>query len=132
MAEVSAPVSTSDGDLVLDLFNPSENSLNGQLSETALKARLEDTVTLSFILRRCNYLTPATYNDTYHALVLYTQRMEPHLSGEQLQSTITNAVENGSASYALIYSRLRCDVPQLGTANAQLAQWRNAIINPPK
>lgn len=128
-ATAAAPTTTSDGDLVLDLFNPSEASLNSQLNESALKARLEDTVTLSFILRRCNDLTPQDYDDTYRALALYTQRMNPGMAAAKLQSTLTNAVEAGSASYGLIYSRLSCDLPQLATAKAQLAAWREEMLN---
>lgn len=124
------PILTSDGDLVLDLFNPSEASLNGQLNETALKARLEDAITVSFLLRRCEYLTQQTYNDTYRALTLYAQRTSPGISDAQLQILIANAIEAGSASYRLMYSRLSCDLPQLAAAHAQLAHWRASMLNP--
>jgi len=119
-------------DPVLQLFNPSQASLDEQLSDASLKSRLEEAMTTSFILKRCGLVSDEAYNQTYQALMLYAQRMQPGLSTQQLQENFAGIVASSSASYGLIYARLSCDTPQLSTAAAQLAQWRHHILNPPQ
>lgn len=119
---------TTDGDPVLDLFNPSEATLNGQLSETSLKNRLEELVVLTFVLRRCMYLSEQEYAETFQAVGLYAHRMQPDHS----RTIVDAAIASASASYGLLYARSSCDDAQLPATAAQLAQWRAAILNPPQ
>lgn len=125
---IPAPITQSD--VVLDLFNPSETSLSEQLSESALKRRLEEAITTSFILKRCGRLNDSEYNDTYRALMTYAQEMQPTLNTKQVLDNFNAVIASASASYGLIYARLSCDTPQLADATAQLAAWRQNILNP--
>ena len=125
------PAAVTEGDVVLDLFNPSDASLSEQLSESTLKRRLEEAMTTSFILKRCGRLNDSDYNDTYRALMTYAQKMQPTLNTQQLLENFNAVIASASASYGLIYARLSCDTPQLTAATDQLAAWREAILNPP-
>lgn len=117
-----SPEPTTAGDPVLDLFNPSQATLNEQLNDAALKNRLEDLVVLAFVLRRCNYVSQEEYNDSFAAYARYAASSPGALEA---------AIASASASYSLLYARSECDAAQLPANAAQLAQWRNAILNPP-
>lgn len=116
-----SPEPTNSDDPVLDLFNPSQAALNEQLNDAALKNRLEDLVVLAFVLRRCNYLSPAEYNDSFTAYDRYAASSPGALDA---------AIASASASYSLLYAGSECNAAQLPASAAQLAQWRNAVLNP--
>lgn len=126
------PAPLAESDPVLELFNPSQASLSEQLSEAALKSRLEEAMTTSFILKRCGMVNDSEYSNTYQALMLYARRMQPTLSDQEIQDGFRATVASASASYGLIYARVSCDTPPLQTAAAQLAQWREAILKQPQ
>lgn len=130
-APQQAKVSAVEADPVLELFNPSDASLSEQVSETTLKSRMEEAMTTSFILKRCGLVNDTEYSETYQALMLYAQRMQPSLTPVQLQENFSATVASASASYGLIYARMRCDTPELQRAAQQIAGWRRAILNPP-
>lgn len=126
-----ARASAVEADPVLELFNPSDASLSEQVSETTLKSRMEEAMTTSFILKRCGLVNDTEYSETYQALMLYAQRMQPSLTPVQLQESFSATVASASASYGLIYARMRCDTPELQLAAQQIAGWRREILNPP-
>ena len=74
--------------MVLDLFNPTQDSLTAQINASALKSRIEDGLTLNFLLRRCALLTTDEYGDTYRALETYAARMQPQLSAAQVETLL--------------------------------------------
>ena len=121
----------ASADPVLELFNPTESEWQGQRDETAFKSQLENIVTTAFILRRCNYLTSETYNETYQAMAIYIQRSSPAKDGTSADMRIRAAVEAATPGYQLLYARLTCDSPQLATTATQLAQWRMALLSSP-
>lgn len=131
-APQQAQSSAVETDPVLELFNPSEASLSEQVSESMLKNRMEEAMTTSFILKRCGLVSDAEYSETYQALMLYAQRMQPGLSPAQLQENFSATVASASASYGLIYARMNCNTPELQLAAQQIAGWRHAILNPPQ
>lgn len=131
VSTASVPAPAPQTDIVLDLFNPSDSALSDQLSESALKSRLEEVMTTAFILKRCGRLNDSDYNDTYRALMTYAQKMQPTLTTQQVQDNFNAIIASASASYGLIYARLSCKTPELATSAAQLAQWRETILNPP-
>jgi len=126
-APVMAPTQQAlqQSDLILDLFNPSEATLNNQRTQSELVRQIEEAMTVSFVLRRCDMLSDEQYYDTYRALFLYIQRT--HLS-DDANAELKRITASASASYSLIYSRTSCDLPQLKTSVAQLKQWRESML----
>lgn len=117
-----APAAMAENDPVLELFNPSQAALDQQLSEASLKNRLEDLVVLTFVLRRCQFLSAAEYSESFQAYARYAQSSPGALEA---------AIASATASYGLLYARSECNAPSLSANAAQLAQWRRQILNPP-
>lgn len=123
------PPPLTDADVILDLFNPSAETADAQRTQSRVTQQLEEALTVSFVLRKCERITQQEYSDTYRALIFYAQRMNmaPTLAeSEALMQNIGNA---SSASYALIYSRTPCDAPELAHVTRQLAQWRAQLLS---
>lgn len=120
----------SSPQLILDLFHPSESALQTQHSESQFKRQLEETITLMFVLRRCNYLDDSTYRDTYHALYRFAQNYR-FSNGTRLSAdAFGGIVASARDSYRLLYATLSCDTPNLAAIATQLDQWRGSIENP--
>ena len=124
-----APAPTpAQSDLILDLFNPSEQALDAQLNSSGLKRQIEEAITINFILRKCDLISQREYRETYQALILYAERSGLAASQAAAAQEIDNINRSASASYSLIYARTRCNQAQLSTARDQLASWRNALL----
>ena len=115
---------------VLELFNPSDQSLTHQLNKTNLSQQIEQALTISFILTKCGTLSSTEYRDTFRALILYAQQM--HLADDEVmaEKLVRHISESSGASYSLIYSRLSCSSPQLPALADQLRNWTKGIMTP--
>lgn len=122
-----APQAAAPADPVLELFNPSTATLSDQLNASALKNRLEELAILAFVLRRCEIISATEYNDTFQAMGIFVQRMQP-AQPELWDRTIATAIESASATYGLLYARNECKPMQLRASAMQLAQWRAALL----
>lgn len=118
----------TESDLVLDLFNPTDEENLAQRSRTELSQQVEQAITMNFTLRQCKLITQQEYGDNYRAMLIYILRSRLALTAQDAKTELDRITEASSASYALIYSRTPCDTPQLVTAASQLADWRNALI----
>lgn len=128
-APIERPLSPEQTDMILDLFDPSQGLLDQQKSEAALAAKIEQALTVSFVLRRCDYLSQSEYADTHHAIHAYAQRMKLGPTPEQTRNRLAAITEAANASYTLIYGRTDCNHPSLPPIAEQLEDWREAILD---
>jgi hypothetical protein len=123
-----AAMPITESDLILDLFNPSDTALATQQAQSTLVRQIEEAITANFLLRRCNLIDETAYRDTSRALALYIQRTGLAADAPHAQAELERIIASASASYSLIYSRSRCDAPQLPATAAKLEGWRRAML----
>jgi hypothetical protein len=113
---------------VLELFNPSDKALTHQLNETAITQQIEQLMATSFVLANCKLITSDDYKRTYQAAIVYAQ--QNNLAPDQKSATnkVLAITKSAGASYALIYSRTKCDDAKLATITEQLKTWQNAYL----
>ena len=125
--EPSAPQPTPapEPDLVLELFEPTPESLNAQQSASRLRNQLEQALVATFLLTRCNYLSQQEYSDTYNSFIRYA--VESGLSPDyhSAATELRRIASSAGASYSLVYSRLSCDDASLPPAAASVRAWRD-------
>lgn len=123
----SIPQPNSREDLILELFNPSDASLQGQQQEATLVRNIEEAMIASFILRKCGSLSESEYTDTYRALLAYITAT--HLATDPA-AELQRISASASASYSLLYAATACDSPALAQAAQSLASWRKSMLAP--
>ena len=129
-ATPSATAKNRNDQIVLELFNPSDQSLTHQLNKTNLSQQIEQALTISFMLTKCGKLSQDEYRDAFRALSLYAQTTHLATDGKDAETLVRHIAESSGASYSLIYSRLSCNSPQLPILAAQLRSWTEAVITP--
>lgn len=122
------PLSSEQTDMILDLFNPSEGLADHQKNSAALAERLEQSLTIAYMLRGCDHLSESEYTDTYRAIVAYATRMNLAPTPEAIQERLRSITESANASYALIYSRTDCSDPKLDALTDQIEAWSQAML----
>jgi hypothetical protein len=130
MIETKPEEPTNTDRLVLELFNPSDQSLTHQLNKTNLSQQIEQALTISFILTKCGTLSQSQYRDTFRALILYAEQTHLANNAANAEIIVRRISESSGASYSLIYSRLSCTSPQLPALANQLRDWTNGIMSP--
>ncbi len=126
-----APPNTDNSKIILELFNPSAESLDAQRTTTSVQQQIEQTLTISYVLAKCLTISQDDYRDTYRALVLYAQRMKLAPDETSADAVVREIAQSANASYALIYSRTSCADPQLPILTKQLLEWTTAMFNQP-
>jgi len=121
--------SLTNSSLILDLFNPTDETVTAQLSASTLKRQIEEALVMNFMLHRCGITSNSEYGDTYRALVIYAERSglsDRAHAGDEINRINASA----SATYALLYAKADCDTRLLIPAAQRLAEWRNALLTP--
>ncbi|MES2983910.1 MAG: hypothetical protein V4735_01835 [Pseudomonadota bacterium] len=114
---------------ILELFNPSDQYLTNQLSDTVITQQIEQIFTLSFVLTKCHRITADDYRDSFRALIVYAQQMKLAPDGVSAEARVRKIAESAGASYALVYSRTNCADPDLPIRAQQLLKWQTAILD---
>jgi hypothetical protein len=125
---VESPAAMSNDRLVLELFNPSDRSLTHQITKTTLTKHIEQALTVSFILSKCNLISETEYRDSFRALIVYAQQSQLAENRAAAEATVRQIGEAASASYSLVYSRLSCANGQLPALASQLKTWREQLM----
>ena len=113
---------------ILELFNPSDHSLTRQHNESTRTQQIEQVLTLSFVLTRCELISESEYSSTFRALILHAQHIGLASDATSAELRLRQMAESASASYALVYSRTDCDSPQLPELRRQLLSWQAGIL----
>ena len=127
-AAIQAPALDATSTTILELFNPSDQSLTQQLSETGLRQNIEQILTTSFVLTRCGHITEDDYRNSFLALIAYAQATKLSNDAASAEAVVRQIAESAGASYSLIYSRTKCDHPQLPGLAQQLLIWQKAYL----
>ena len=114
---------------VLELFNPSDQSLTHQLNETTIRQQIEQIIATNYVLANCNLISNETYRDSFRALIVYAQRTKLDDSASAAEKRVRTIAESASASYSLLYYRTKCDDPKLTKTTQQLIAWQKAYLN---
>jgi hypothetical protein len=109
---------------VLELFNPSDKVLTKQLNETNVIQQIEQLIATSLVLANCKLITNDEYKDTYNAAIVYAQHNKLAADAKLASNKVHAIAKSASATYALIYSRTKCEDPKLVTIAAQLKNPR--------
>lgn len=128
--ETPAPPPPPEGasEIILQLFNPSDQSLTNQLSTTVFKQQIEEAMTVSFVLTKCRIITQDDYANTFRALIVYAQQTKLAADEATADTLVRQIAESAGASYSLVYSRTPCDDPKLPVLAQQLAQWVDQVF----
>lgn len=122
------PAAPQNAQLILELFNPGDASLTHQLSTSALEQQIEQATTTSFVLRKCELLSREEYRDVFRALILYAQQTHLVADAAGAEAEVRRISDSAGTSYALIYSRTKCDDDQLPGLAYQLKSWTQLIL----
>ncbi|MFZ4541783.1 MAG: hypothetical protein ACOYNL_08265 [Rickettsiales bacterium] len=115
--------------VVLELFNPSDQSLTHQLNETTVRQQVEQIMATSYVLFNCGLTKPLDYRDSFRAAIVFAHRNKLGKSMEETEVKVRQIAEAAGASYSLLYSRTKCNDPQLPTTAKQLLNWQKAYLN---
>lgn len=130
-AEPAAPLTPSNAALVLELFSPSSLSLSNQLAETSHTQQIEQTLTMTFMLTRCDLLSQDDYRDIFRALITYAVQTKFSPDFASAEARVREIANASNASYALIYSRASCDDAVLYKLAKDIKKWSQAVLTPP-
>jgi hypothetical protein len=123
------PAPPGNAELILQLFNPNDQSLKHQLSTTVFSQQIEQAMTVSYVLIKCRMVSQDDYSNTFRALIMYAQQTKLAADEPSAETLVRQLAESANADYALIYGRTPCNDKQLPTLAAQLAQWVNAVMS---
>jgi hypothetical protein len=123
-----APPNADNSKIILELFNPTQQSLDSQRAATNSNQQIEQTLTVSYVLTKCLIFSQDDYTDTYRALVLYAQLAKLAPDPTSADAKVREIAQSANASYALIYSRTSCTDAQLPTLAKELSQWTTTVF----
>ena len=115
--------------MVLELFNPSDQSLTHQLNETTISQQIEQIMATSDVLANCNLISKDDYRDSFRALIVYAQQMKLARTGAEAEAKVRQIAQSAGVSYSLVYSRTACTDAQLPPLVHQLLTWQHAYLN---
>jgi hypothetical protein len=127
-APASAQPVTAQPELILELFEPTPESLDAQHRNRKLRGRIEEALVATFVLTRCGYFNTAEYNATYNAFIRYAVQVGLAPDSASAATEIRQLAESAGASYSLVYSRLPCADASLAPMAQSLRQWQ---VQPP-
>ncbi len=114
---------------VLELFNPSEQSLTHQLNESQLSQQIEQVMTTSYVLAHCNLMDNDEYRDNFRALIVFAQHSGLAPDAVTAEAKVRQLAESAGVSYSLLYSRTNCGDPQLATIYRQMLNWQKIYLH---
>lgn len=123
-----APPNADNSKTILELFSPSDVSLDSQLTTTGINRQIEQALTVTYVLTKCVIISQDDYADTYQALLLYAQLSHLAPDEQTADQKLREIAESANASYSLIYSRISCNDKQLQPLAAQLSNWTTEIF----
>ncbi len=123
-----APPNTNNSKIILELFSPSDDSLTHQHTDTTYNQQIEQTLTITFILTKCQLLSQDDYSTVYRALLIYAQMVGLAPDAATADARVREIAESSSASYALVYSRTSCEDPQLKPLTKDVMGWVDHIF----
>lgn len=121
-------VSEDNATAVLELFNPSDQSLTHQLNETTVRQTIEQIIATNYVLANCKRIDTDTYRDSFRALILYAQTSGLASSAVEAENKVRQIADAASASYSLLYYRTKCEDPKLDVTTAQLIAWQRVQL----
>lgn len=123
-----ASVTEDNATAVLELFNPSDQSLTHQLNETTVRQNIEQIIATNYVLANCKRIDTDTYRDSFRALILYAQKSNLAANAVEAETKVRQIADAASASYSLLYYRTRCEDPKLEKTTAQLIAWQRVQL----
>lgn len=115
--------------LVLELFNPSDASLNKQLSDTQIQQNIEQVLSTSFALSHCGVLDSNADSDIFRASVAYA--VQTHLAKDipEAITKIQALMQSATTTYVMLYRNTDCKSPKLKTIAEQMVKWETFYLN---
>ena len=114
---------------VLELFNPSDQSLTHQLNETAISQQVEQVMATSYILSHCKLMNDDEYRNNFRALIVFAQHNGLASDAATAETTVRRLAESAGVSYSLLYSRTNCADPQLAAIERQMINWQKIYLH---
>lgn len=114
---------------VLELFNPSDQSLTHQLSETAISQQVEQVMATSYVLAHCKLMDDDEYRDNFRALIVFAQHSGLAPDAVTAEAKVRQLAQTASVSYSLLYSRMNCNDPQLPAIQRQMMNWQKIYLH---
>ena len=123
-----APPNTDNSKIILELFNPSDESLTHQQNETTYSQQIEQTLTVTFVLTKCQALSQDDYSTIFRALIIYAQHVGLAPDAAGAEAVVRKIAESSNASYSLVYSRTSCEDPQLNPLATEVVEWADRMF----
>lgn len=118
---------TPEPDLVLDLFDPSPQSLATQQNAAAISGQIEKALSVTFLLTSCELLSKQEYRRLYNAMITYAERTGLAPDAASAATRVRTIASAAGASYSLLYSRIPCADPSLPPLADTLITWRKSM-----
>ncbi len=123
-----APPNVDNSKIILELFNPSDESLTHQQNETTFSQQIEQTLTVTFVLTKCQALSQDDYSTIFRALIIYAERTKLAPDTVSAEARVREIAESAKASYALVYGRTSCEDPQLNPLATEVVEWADRMF----
>ncbi len=133
-APQAVPPSAAEGikdtpTIVLELFNPSDETLTQQLSETTIRQNIEQVLSTSFVLSRCGVLDSNANSDIFRASVAYAVNTHFAKDIPDAVGKIQALHQSAAATYVMLYRNTDCKNPTLKTIAAQMVKWQTYYLS---
>lgn len=127
-AMLPAPPNAENSKIILELFSPSDASIHQQQAEAPHEQKIEQTMTVTFVLTKCQLLSQDDYSTIYQALVRYATHVGLGADAAAADARVRQIAESSSTSYALVYSRTSCESEALPVLAKDILNWANALL----
>lgn len=124
-----APPNTDNSQIILELFNPSNESLGQQLAATNVYQQIEQAITVNYVLTKCFIISQDDYRDTFRALTIYARLTKLAPDEASASQKVLEIAESARASYALIYGRTSCSAKELPQLAKELSDWTTLVFS---
>ncbi len=131
MAPIPIPSKTTQdkATAVLELFNPSDQSLTHQLSETSISQQVEQVMATSYVLTHCKLMDADEYRDNFRALIVFTMHSGLATNPAIAEAKVRQLAESAGVTYSLLYAKTDCNSPQLPSLYRQMINWQKIYLH---
>ena len=114
--------------LVLELFNPTDQTLNKPVSEATVRQNIEQILSTSFVLSNCGLIESDISRDSFRASVMYAIDTKYAKDGNDAILKIQKIQKAASATYEMLYRNTNCKDSKLPVIAKQMHEWQTHYL----
>ncbi len=114
--------------LVLELYSPSDQQEQAQISETKIRENIEQVLSTGFALSQCQLMDSDAMADSFRASLAYAVNTHFAKDMDDAMLKIQAIYKAAAASYVMLYRNTDCKNPKLATIAQQMVAWQDHYL----